>query len=96
MSEVVVIGDDLRERVAKELWQMRTQFPTSIAAQVRPEHINDVIEAVAEIIDVSAPYDLDVKCLAALGRWKITHPQHFQRQKMNPNAMSFKRKHTPQ
>ncbi len=76
MSEVVIVADELRDEIARAIHERAIQFPNSIAADILPEHFNEVVEGVAGIIDLS--YDLDTALWAALGKWKAArHSYQF-------------------
>ena len=95
MSAVLVIHPDLRERVANELAQMAAEYPrSSLAADVLPEYLNEVIDGVCELIDLDCGHEIDCCVIAALGRWKMKNRHQFVRRAAKPNGMTINGKRT--
>lgn len=80
MSVLIIVADDLRERVAEILREQARGFPSaSAAARIRPEAFDIVAEEVARRVDPE--FDLDVSVTANLGRVLAEHPELFARRR---------------
>jgi hypothetical protein len=85
---VIVISDELRNAVAEEIAKMAREHPSrSLAADVVPQHLDEVIDGVAELIDTDFP-DFEVATIVALAKWKNHHSQHFIRRR-DPRTVAF-------
>jgi hypothetical protein len=86
---VVVIGDDLRERVAQGLRDQARRHPrASLAAQIKPEAFDQVVLETSRRIDLEI--DFDTSLTANLGRVRDDHPSWFNRRQSRPGVDQFK------
>jgi hypothetical protein len=74
VAKVVIVDEELRDEIARAIHERAIQFPNSIAADVRPEFFAEVVDGVAQIIDLSHGFDTGL--WAALGKWKAARNSH--------------------
>jgi hypothetical protein len=87
---VIVISDELRNSVAQEISKMAREHPSrSLASDVLPEHLDEVIDGVCRLVDTDFP-DFEVAVIAALSRWKHGHAQHFARRRSSRTDPFFR------
>jgi hypothetical protein len=80
MSAVIVVADDLRQRVAEILREQARSHPTaSAAARIRPEAFDIVTEEVARRVDPA--FDLETSVTANIGRVLAECPELFARRR---------------
>ena len=80
MSVVIVVADDLRERVAEILREQARSYPSaSAAARIKPEAFAIVTEEIARRVDPA--FDLDVSVTANVGRVLAECPELFARRR---------------
>lgn len=88
----VEIAPELRARIAADLHATAVAYPRrSLASQIRAEHFNDVVDAVALDIDLGIQ-DFETALILSLARQKAVAPVWFSRRAMisNEKAVTWK------
>lgn len=91
MSAVVVVDETLRLRIIEQVAQIaahRPAFKGNIAADVRPERYQEVINFVGENIDLDATDDFEIAVVVALTKAKRACGFWFIPRNMHPRPLT--------
>jgi hypothetical protein len=84
---VIVVDDALRTKVASALAEMAVAHPRSIAAAIRGECFDSVVEETSRLLDVSYP-DFECALIAAVSKVREKYlPRAFYPRRVHPNAI---------
>jgi len=91
MRGVVIVSEELRAQIARDLTEMAVTHRESLAARIRADHFESVVDAVARDIRLEFP-DQEAALIASLSRCRVSLPEAFIRRRSRPGAFSIFRK----
>jgi hypothetical protein len=89
MNPAIVISDELRSKIAREISQMARMHPrASMAGDLFPAFFDECVDGVAELIDLNATDDFETAVVVAMAKWKKQNNHAFL--KRRPKSASLR------